>query len=144
MIYDTSNELDRKKAEERFLFLVSKGSKIELSEIRKRSLRQNSYLHTLLGILAIDQGETLDYVKEYYYKRHVNRSLFVIVKQDKLLGNIETLRSSKDLTVEEMSTSIERLRNWASKELGCYLPSADEESLLKLAEVEIERHKQYL
>lgn len=144
MIYETSNELDRKKAEERFNFLVSKGSKIELSEIRKRSLRQNSYLHILLGILALDQGETMDYVKEYYYKRHVNRDLFVVIKKDKILGNIETLRSSKHLTVEEMSTSIERLRNWASKELGCYLPSADEESLLRMAEAEIERYKQYL
>jgi hypothetical protein len=144
MIYDSSNELDRKKAEERFKFLVSKGSRFELSEIRKRSLRQNSYLHILLGILALDQGETMDYVKEYYYKRHVNRHLFVIVKQDKILGNIETLRSSKDLTVEEMSASIEKLRNWASNELGCYLPSADEESLLRMAEAEIERYKQYL
>lgn len=144
MIYDSSNELDRKKAEERFKFLVSKGSRFELSEIRKRSLRQNSYLHILLGILALDQGETMDYVKEYYYKRHVNRDLFVIVKQDKILGNIETLRSSKDLTVEEMSASIEKLRNWASNELGCYLPSADEESLLRMAEAEIERYKQYL
>lgn len=144
MIYDSSNELDKKKAEERFKFLVSKGSRFELSEIRKRSLRQNSYLHILLGILALDQGETMDYVKEYYYKRHVNRHLFVIVKQDKILGNIETLRSSKDLTVEEMSASIEKLRNWASNELGCYLPSADEESLLRMAEAEIERYKQYL
>lgn len=144
MIYDSSNELDRKKAEERFKFLVSKGSRFELSEIRKRSLRQNSYLHILLGILALDQGETMAYVKEYYYKRYVNRDLFVIVKQDKILGDIETLRSSKDLTVEEMSASIEKLRNWASNELGCYLPSADEESLLRMAEAEIERYKQYL
>lgn len=144
MIYDASNELDIKKAEERFRFLVSKGSRFELSEIRKRSLRQNSYLHILLGILALDQGETMAYVKEYYYKRHVNKDLFVVVKQDKILGTVEALRSSKNLTVEEMSTSIERLRNWASKELGCYLPSADEESLLRMAEAEIERYKNYL
>ena len=84
------------------------------------------------------------YVKEYYYKRHVNKDLFVVVKQDKILGTVEALRSSKNLTVEEMSTSIERLRNWASKELGCYLPSADEESLLRMAEAEIERYKNYL
>lgn len=144
MIYDSSNELDRKRAEERFNFLISKGSKIELSEIRKRSLRQNSYLHVLLGIIALEQGEKIKYVKEHWYKRLVNRDLYVIVKHDRFLGDTEDTRSSTELTVEEMTLSIDRLRNWASQELGCYLPSPDEESLIRMAEAEIERYRQYL
>ena len=144
MIYDLSKPLDRQKFKMRVNHLFAQGKQVELIEKTFRSLRQNSYLHCLLGILALDQGLTMDYVKEYYYKRLVNPDIFVVTKEDKIIGKIETLRSSKELTKEEMSKSIEKLRNWASSELGCYLPSADEESLLQQAEMEIQRYRSYL
>lgn len=144
MIYDLSKPLDRQKFKVRVNHLFAQGKQVELTEKTFRSLRQNSYLHCLLGILAIDQGLTIDYVKEFYYKRLVNPDIFVITKEDKTIGKIEVLRSSKDLTKEEMSKSIDKLRNWASSELGCYLPSADEESLLQQAEMEIQRYRSYL
>ena len=144
MIYDLSKPLDREKFKVRVNHLFAQGKQVELTEKTFRSLRQNSYLHCLLGILAIDQGLTIDYVKEFYYKRLVNPDIFVLTKEDKLVGKIEVLRSSKDLTKEEMSKSIDKLRNWASSELGCYLPSADEESLLQQAEMEIQRYRSYL
>ena len=68
----------------------------------------------------------------------------MITKEDKILGKVEVLRSSKDLTKEEMRISIDKLRNWASSKLGCYLPLADEESLLQQAEMEIQRYRSYL
>lgn len=144
MIYDLSKPLDKERFKMRVNHLFAQGKQVELIEKTFRSLRQNSYLHCLLGILAIDQGLTIDYVKEFYYKRLVNPDIFVLAKEDKLVGKIEILRSSKDLTKEEMSKSIDRLRNWASSELGCYLPSADEESLLQQAEMEIQRYRSYL
>ena len=144
MIYDLSKPLDREKFKLRVNHLFAQGKQVELIEKTKRSLSQNSYLHVILGILAIDQGETIEYVKENYYKRLVNSDLFILHKEDRILGRVEILRSSKDLTKEEMSSSIEKLRNWASKELGCYLPSADEESLLKEAEMEIQRYRSYI
>lgn len=144
MIYDLSKPLDREKFKTRVNHLFAQGKQVELVEKTYRSLRQNSYLHCLLGILAIDQGLTIDYVKEYYYKRLVNPDIFVLTKEDRILGKIEILRSSKELTKEEMSRSIDKLRNWASSELGCYLPSADEDSLLQQAEMEIQRYRSYL
>lgn len=144
MIYDLSKPLDREKFKMRVNHLFAQGKQVELLEKTKRSLSQNSYLHCLLGILAMDQGETIDYVKEFYYKRLVNPDLFILHKDDKIVGRVEILRSSKDLTKEEMSKSIDKLRNWASSELGCYLPSADEESLLKEVEIEIQRYRSYL
>jgi hypothetical protein len=144
MVYDLSKPLDRQKFKARVNHLYSKGVQVDLVEKTKRSLNQNSYLHVLLGILAIDQGLSIDYVKEHYYKRLVNPDSFIITKEDKFLGKVEILRSSKDLTKEEMSRSIDKLRNWASNELGCYLPSADEESLLREAEIEIQRYRSYL
>ena len=144
MIYDLSKPLDREKFKLKVNHLFAQGKQVELVEKTKRSLSQNAYLHCILGILAIDQGETIEYVKENYYKRLVNPDLFILHKEDRILGRVELLRSSKDLTKEEMSSSIEKLRNWASKELGCYLPSADEESLLKEAEMEIQRYRSYI
>lgn len=144
MIYDLSKPLDREKFKMRVNHLYSKGVQVELIEKVRRSLSQNAYLHTLLGILALDQGVTMEYAKEHYYKRHVNKDLFVLTRKDKILGDVEVLRSSRDLTVEEMRISIDKLRNWASSELGCYLPSADEESLLKEAEMEIQRYRSYI
>ena len=124
--------------------MYQKGAVVELVEKTTRSLNQNSYLHVLLGILALDQGVKMKYAKEYYYKRLVNPDLYMLTKEDKILGKVEIPRSSTELTTEEMSLSIDRLRNWASSELGCYLPSADEESLLKEAEIEIQRYRSYL
>lgn len=144
MVYDLDKPLDRKRYKARANYLYQKRGVVILEEKSKRSLAQNAYLHVLLGILAIDQGEKLKYVKEIYYKRLVNPDIFIIQKNDKILGEVELLRSSTELTKEEMSRSIERLRNWASIELGCYLPSADEKSLIKEAEMEIERHRSYL
>ena len=144
MIYDLSKPLDREKFKLRVNHLFAQGKQVELVEKTFRSLRQNSYLHCILGILAIDQGLTIEYVKENYYKKLVNPDIFVVTKEDKIIGKIEVLRSSKELTKEEMSKSIDKLRNWASSELGCYLPSADEESLLKEAEMEIQRYRSYL
>lgn len=144
MIYDLNKPLDREKFKARVNHLYAKGVQVELVEKTSRSLSQNSYLHVLLGILAIDQGVTMEYAKEFYYKRHVNADLFLLHKEDKILGQVEVLRSSRELTKEEMSISIDKLRNWASQELGCYLPSADEESLLKEAEMEILRYRSYI
>lgn len=144
MIYDLSKPLDKQKFKMRVNHLFAQGKQVELVEKTHRTLRQNSYLHCILGILALDQGLTIDYVKRYYYKRLVNPDIFIIIKDDKIIGKVEILRSSRELTKEEMSKSIEKLRNWASSELGCYLPSADEESLLQQAEIEIQKYRSYL
>ena len=144
MIYDLSKPLDRQKFKVRVNHLFANCKQVELLEKTHRSLRQNAYLHCILGILAMDQGLTIAYVKEYYYKRLVNPDIFIYTKEDKILGKVEMLRSSKELTKEEMTKSIDKLRNWSSSELGCYLPSADEESLLQQAELEIQRYRSYI
>lgn len=144
MIYDLSKSIDREKFKVRSNHLYSKGSVVELTEKANRSLSQNAYLHVLIGILAMDQGERMKYVKDNYYKRLVNPDIFILKKKDRFLGEVDDLRSSADLTKEEMTISIDRLRTWASSELGCYLPSADEESLIREAEIEMQRYRSYL
>lgn len=144
MKYDLSNDLQRGQFRLRAAKLAEKGCVVELRECRARSLRQNSYLHVALGYFAAQTGDTLEYVKQCYYKRLVNGDIFRREKDDKYLGHIEVWRSSASLLQEEMSLSIDRFRNWAASEAGIYIPSPDDARLVQLMEIEVERYKEYL
>jgi hypothetical protein len=98
-----------------------------------------------LGYLAIETGNTLEYVKEQYYKKTVNPAIFIRRKEDMLLGReTEEMRSSAELSKEEMTLSITRLRDWSSQEAGIYLPSADEQGFLQMIELEMSRQQRYI
>jgi hypothetical protein len=145
MIYDTSNPLDKANFMLRAKKLAESGKVIELTEKKpRRSLPQNKYLHVILAYFGTQTGNTLEWVKQQYYKKLVNPDLFIREKEDKYLGMIKVLRSSADLDTAEMSLSIERFRNWAAQEVGIYIPSADEAILIQQMEIEIERNKEYL
>lgn len=125
--------------------LAEKGVIVDLTEKKpRRSLPQNKYLHVILAYFGTQTGNTLEWVKQQYYKKLVNPDLFIREKEDKYLGRIKVLRSSADLDTAEMSLSIERFRNWAAQEAGIYIPSADEAILIQQMEIEIERNKEFL
>lgn len=145
MILDLSNPLHVEQLRTRVETLIKKGTIVELTEKKiVRTSSQNRYLHSLLGYLAVEMGCTLQWVKEKYYKEYVNSDIFVIEIKDDYIGKTKFIRSSASLTTDEMTTSIERLRNWASEEAGIYLPSADEHKLVQLMEMEVQRNKQYI
>jgi hypothetical protein len=146
MLYDLKNPLQREQIKARFTMLLEKSNSIvELTEKKpKRSDQQNRYLHLILGYFAVETGNTLDWVKQQYFKKLVNGEIFIREQDDKYLGKIKVLRSSADLDSAEMTTAIDRFRNWSSAEAGVYLPSANEDEMLALMEVEIARYKQYL
>ena len=145
MIYDTSNPLDKANFLLRANKLAESGKIVELTEKKpRRSLPQNKYLHVILAYFGAQTGNTLEWVKQQYYKKLVNPDLFIREKEDKYLGRIKVLRSSADLDTAEMSLSIERFRNWAAQEAGIYIPSADEAILIQQMEIEIERSKEFL
>lgn len=145
MIYDTSNLLDKANFLIRAKKLAESGKIVELTEKKpRRSLPQNKYLHVILAYFGTQTGNTLEWVKQQYYKKLVNPDLFIREKEDKYLGKIKVLRSSADLDTSEFSLSIERFRNWAVQEAGIYIPSADEAMLVQQMEIEIERNKEFL
>lgn len=145
MLYDLSNELQCEQFKLRASKLANEGKIVDLTEKKpRRSSNQNKYLHTILSYLAVELGHDLEWVKQQYYKKLINPEIFIRVVDDKYLGRIKVLRSSADLDTDEMSMSITRLRNWSAQEAGVYLPSADEERLIQLMEIEIERNKEYL
>lgn len=144
MLYDLRNPLDRERFKRRCNALYSKQGIVDLSEKTQRSSNQNRYIHLLIGYLAIETGNSLDYVKEIFYKRAANKELFVREKEDDILGKVEYLRSSADLSKEEMTLSIDRFRNWSSQTAGIYLPAANEQEFLASIEYEMSKYKQWI
>ena len=145
MLYDLKNELDRQRFATRAKFLFDGGRIVELTEKKPlRSIPQNRYLHLLLGWFAKETGNTLEYVKREYFKRLCNRDLFVGYKDDPYLGRIEVIRSSAEIDSGQMTTAIERFRNWSSAEGGIYLPSPNEEAFLQSIEIELQKYKGWI
>lgn len=144
MLYDLRNPLDRERFKRRCNALFTKQGIVELSEKTQRSTQQNRYLHLLLGYLAMETGNTMDYAKEVFYKRTANKELFVREKEDDILGRIEYLRSSAELSKEEMTLSIDRLRDWSSQTAGIYLPAANEQEFLASIEYELSKYRQWV
>lgn len=144
MIYDLSNALHLESFKLRCNALVKKRVIVELTERKpRRTSQQNRYLYVIIGLLASELGETTEYVKEQYFKRLCNPEIFIRTKEDQFRGNIEVVRSTSDLDTAEMSTSIDRFRNWAATE-GYYLPSPEDDAMLAMAEREIIRNNTYL
>lgn len=145
MIYDLANDLDRERLTKRITALYSARKVVEVKEYHpKRSNAQNRYLHAILGEFAMQTGNTLDYTKQEIFKRYCNHELFVTTRHDKHIGDVEVLRSSAELTTAEMTTAIERFRNWASAEADIYLPSPDEEAFIVAIEKEMQKHRDWL
>lgn len=139
MIYDLSKPLDRERFIARTKFLLDKQRRVELTDVSHRSLSQNRYLHICLTYFANELGESMEYVKETYFKRMCNADIFVYTQPDKVTGEeVGQLRSTREISREDMTTAIERFRKFASDN-GCYIPSSEEHEYLRQMEYENEK-----
>ena len=143
MVYDLSSDFQWKSFLARIDNLIEKGAVVELTEKAFRSPNQNRYLHLLIGVVAIETGNTLEDAKKWYFKETCNPDLFHVQHRDKMGNCIDHIRSTAELTKEEMSTAIDRFKRWGA-ENGIYMPNPDDASLLKAIEIEMGRMKSYL
>lgn len=143
MIYNLKDQLSRKRFSTRVKALWDAGAVVELTDKRRRTGSQNAYLHVALGILAMETGNSLESIKQEVFKRRVNPDLFIVEKDDPILGHIQTLRSSRDLDKEEMSKAIDRYLKFCADN-GVYIPSPEEEDILREAEYEIAKFERFL
>lgn len=124
MIYDLENPLHRKQYKLYVNKLFNEKKKVEVVDKSVRTLSQNSYLHVLCRILAIETGVTEKYAKEEYFKRQANPDMFVQSVVDPITGESrEVLADSSELSVADMSIAIDKFRTW-SEQQGIYLPEA--------------------
>lgn len=124
-------DLRRTNPEERKRFvkyanslLKNERANVSLIDESKRTPNQNSYLHILCRILAVETGVSEDYAKQVYFKTFANRELFHRVTKDPVTNNmVSVTRSTSELTVPEMRKAIENLHHWAADN-GFILPEA--------------------
>ena len=143
MIYNPKDPMSRKAAYQTFSECMEGEEIFEITRKKvRRTLPQNSYLHLLLAYFALEYGCRKEYAKLEFYKKTVNPDIFVYPRYDRIKDCIvEEIRSSKELTKEEMSLSIERFKIWSVQEAGILLPDAEDKENIQQAEMDTKNYR---
>lgn len=137
MKYNLENEQEYKEATAFLVGCMMRNKTVEIKVYRpNRTLNQNSYLHLLLTIFAVEFGYTLEESKTLY--KRVNSATYAYEKNGQ-----KFLRSSTDLDTKEMADTIEKFKQYSS-EHGLELPDAYDEDKLRYYENQIEKQRKYL
>ena len=134
-LYNLKNPYERERFKEKCRELYINQSYVELKKkATQRSLAQNSYLHLLLGYFASEFD---------IFKKICNRDIFEKKRINKRGQEVTYIRSSTELDKAEMTTAIERFRNYSSAQCGLYLPEANEGEALFFAQQQMDQYKEY-
>jgi hypothetical protein len=133
MIYNLSDQYQYEQYKRRCNYLAKKKRLVEIIDKSTRTIDQNSYLHLIIAYFASETGNTLETVKQEFFKGYANEVIFGKRK-----------RSTASLNIEEMSLAIERFKIWASMVGNVYLPDAENQEQMRQLQSEIQRNKQYL
>ena len=145
MIFNLNNEYEIPKFEEYVNKLYEQKAIVEVKKkLPNRSTQQNRYFYLILSWFACETGYSVDEIKVDIFKRICNKEIFERYRENKHGEKIKFLRSSSDLDTLEMTTAIDRFRNYASAQAGIYLPSPNESQFLTYIEQEIERNKEFI
>lgn len=118
MQYNLTNDYDKQKFKVAVNKYYEKQAIVELKIVyRKRTNEQNSYVHVLFGLYAINFGYTLEEAK------HLIKTKCHLLHYEKKGETF--IRSTASLDVLEMTNFIEWFRNHSSQE-GLYLPTPEE------------------
>lgn len=144
MIFDLSTNDGWKSLMEEIQYHRDKGHKLNITKVSgNRTISQNAYLHLILGWFALYTGYSMEEVKLDIFKRTCNSAIFRVIHTSKSGIPVYSVRSTRELTKEEMSVAIERFRNYSANN-GLYLPSAEEKAFLDHIKNELEKSKEYL
>ena len=146
MIYDLSINNEKQQAINKFKNLLDKGKKIDLkTKNNKKSISHNAYAHLLFSWFALEYGETMSYVKQEIFKKIVNPEIFKTDYVNVKTGEVrEEWRSFAELDSLETSLSIDRFRDYSSREAGIYLPDPNDMVFINEIEKQVENNKQYI
>lgn len=145
MLFNLNNPYERERFKEYCNNLYREQACVEVKKKHtKRTLAQNSYLHVLLGYFASEFGYTMEEVKYEIFKKRCNLEIFSHVRKNKRGQDVRYMRSTTTLDTAEMTTAIERFRNYSSSECGLYLPEPNEQEALFFAQQQMEAMKEFL
>lgn len=138
MKYNLANQSESQRAAEYLTTLQEKQAIVEIKKVSpRRSLNQNAFLHLLLSAFGAHFGYS-NVESKTIYKREVNPDIYIYEKNGQ-----KFLRSSADLTKEEMMKSIDRFREYSSEQ-DYPLPTANDVSWIRELENSIEATQFYL
>jgi len=145
-VFNGQKPIDQQRAIQRLQFLIKNEKVFEIIEKRRtRSISQNSFLHLILSVYALEMGETLKYTKEEIFKKEINKDVFLCERVNIKTGEIRhDWRSTSTLNTKEMTTCIDRFRHHAAKDLGLYLPEPRDLSIIDEMKIEIANNQEYL
>ena len=136
MKFDLSKPVQLEQFNDRVKILKEKGAKVNITQHVKRSTSQNSYLHVIINLWAVQFGYTLAEAKTFL-KRGCH---FMVYEKN----GIKFLAETSKLNVEVMTGCITWIRNHSSQQ-GYYLPSGKEYHQEKFYyDQMIDQHRQYL
>jgi hypothetical protein len=115
MIYVLSNDFEVAKCKKSILRYIEKGAKVEVTEVKKRSLDQNGLFHVLIKLWAVETGEP-----DFEEAKEIIKKQFGAKYERSGLP-----KPSSSYTVEEMRMTIDRIYNWASLN-GYDFPTTEE------------------
>ena len=143
MKYNLNSSHDVAEANRLLAQLTVDKKVVEIKEVKpRRSLAQNAYLHVLIGGFGSHFGYSLEEAKALYKRLPGNKDLYI--KHFEQGGvQFEYERSSAKLDKDEMTKSIETLREWSAK-MGYPLPSAEDREWLMRIENEIEKNERFM
>lgn len=146
MKYDLKNEQERKDAQDYLSKLLEQKVIVDITrKFTRRTYSQNNYLHLLLSYCALEFGETLEYFKHFVWKQHINKDIFLTQYVNPKTGEVrDDWKSSADLDTKQMTVAIERLLDFAPREMGIQLPSANDVDAMRRLENHIEQNRKYL
>lgn len=134
MRYTLSDKSQAEAAKEYLNQAIRNGWKIELTrKVAQRTLPQNAFFHLLCAFLGNELGYTKDEAKTYI-KRHIS-DVFVYEKNGE-----KFMRSSADLTKEEMAKVMDRLYMLAA-DLDVVLPLVENEETYNLLSNQLEKSR---
>lgn len=124
--YDLTKALRKQQFIKRVKSLLDRARFVELTDLTNRTVNQNSYLHLCFKAYSMYTGFTMNYTKQYIFKVLVNPAIFVKDTYNKeTKAHYEEIRSTADLSKEEMSTAIENFKDHCAQ-IDFRLPEIDD------------------
>ena len=142
--YDLEKQLRRQLFIKRVKFFLDNNKFVDMTDLTKRSVNFNSYMHLCLAAYAMYAGYSLNHVKQKIFKVIINPDTFVVQSANTETGEMyEEVRSTKELSTEELLLCMFNLKVHCDK-VGFRLPEREDLMYLREIEEAAEQQKQFL
>ena len=139
MIYDLNDPRQYMDALDFIEHAKQNNSQISLeNKKQQRTTQQNKYYWLILRYFGLQYGCTKTEA-EYYFKQICNPDIFCRKKKDKEDRIIYIVRSTSQLTKQEMISAINNFSVWCSQR-QIELPRPEDKEMLRYAEQQVERN----